>query len=100
MKEIQNDDLDILLKTYDIPKDLTSIIHEYYNVKCSNCNKKQMFCNICKIYECSCKIYFNCKTCNKQFKYSNFTLNNKMHKKCERCVTFNCYRCEIKMLGL
>ena len=51
MKEIQNDDLDILLKTYDIPKDLTSIIHEYYNVKCSNCNKKQMFCNICKIYD-------------------------------------------------
>ena len=95
MPDIHYKDLDEILS--NLPHDLTDVIYNFYKRKCDACKKNQIFCNTCKIYYCNCKVYFNCKTCNKQFKYTSFHINKTGHKLCEKCTLFNCYKCEMKL---
>ena len=66
MEYLNFTDLDNILVEY--PKEINNLIFEYYSLECRTCNKDQIYCYTCELYNCNCTKtirFCNVRECNK-----------------------------------
>lgn len=84
--------IDNILKKYT--KCLNKIIFDYYTMLCFKCNKKQSYCNICKLYNCDCNNikFCNVPECNKVLCCLN---KNQICTCCKKVLCDRCWNIDI-----